>query len=53
MEGVKSKTKFQTGFSYDLDPCEREALSTILENELDRSMNELEKKLQKYWDCLE
>ncbi|MGA1873095.1 MAG: hypothetical protein ACMUHY_05440 [Thermoplasmatota archaeon] len=53
MESVKARNKLNAGFSFDLDPCEREALSDLLEDELDRSMKELERKLQKYWECLE
>ncbi|MGA1792584.1 MAG: hypothetical protein ACMUHM_01400 [Thermoplasmatota archaeon] len=51
MESDRSRSKYRSGFSYDLDPCEREALSNILEAELDNSVNALEKKLQQAWDC--
>ena len=51
MESDRRRNKHGFGFSYDLDPCEREALSTILENELDNSVNALEKKLKQYMEC--
>ncbi|MGA1820661.1 MAG: hypothetical protein ACMUHU_06605 [Thermoplasmatota archaeon] len=51
MESERSRNRIRSGFSYDLDPCEREALSNILEAELDNSVKALEKKLQEYWDC--
>jgi len=51
MESDRRRNKHKSGFSYDLDPCEREALSTILENELDNSVNALERKLKQYMEC--
>jgi len=51
MESDRSRNRLRSGFSYDLDPCDREALYTILEAELDNSVNALEKKLQQAWDC--
>jgi len=51
MESDRSRNRIRSGFSYELDPCEREALSAILENELDNSVNALEKKLRQYMEC--
>lgn len=50
MESERLKKRFRADFSYEPDPCEREALSKILETDLENSLNDLERKLKRYWE---
>lgn len=50
MEHKGQKRHYRADFSYEPDPREREALSNILQEDLENSLNLLEKKLRRYWE---
>lgn len=53
MDSERSKQRYRADFSYEPDPNEREALSKILEKDLESALNDLERKLKRYWETID